>query len=71
MQTGACGRQIGVVVMTKPTFHPGQAVPTSGQYVAVVPRGAPRREITCVAGKPFPPTRPGEAGFRLVDATRH
>jgi hypothetical protein len=57
-----------------PTIHlPGQRVPVSGQY-GVVNRAGHflGREVTCVKGEPFPPTRGyPEYGYRLKDATRH
>ncbi len=55
------------------TIHkPGQIVPISGQYAAVTATGRKTgREVTCVRGEPFPPTRVGEAGYVLVDATSH
>lgn len=58
--------------MTNTIYRPGQRVPTSGQY-AVVNQGGYRvgREVTCVRGESFPPTRAGEYGFVLADTTVH
>lgn len=51
---------------------PGTTVPVSGQYGAVLATGRPAgREVTCVRGEPFPPTRPGEIGYVLKDRTVH
>lgn len=52
-------------------YTPGQRVPISGQYAAVTHAGTRTREVTCVAGEPFPPTRANERGYVLVDRTRH
>ena len=53
-------------------YRPGQIVPTSGQYGAVDYLGQfLGREVTCVRGEVFPPTRAGEAGFVLRDQTLH
>jgi hypothetical protein len=53
-------------------YRPGQTVPVSGQYAAVDRFGAYMgREVTCVRGEPFPPTRTGEFGYVLRDATAH
>lgn len=58
--------------MSKRIYKPGEIVPISGQYGAVNVRGAyVGREVTCVRGEHFPPTRVGEAGFVLRDATIH
>lgn len=54
-------------------YRPGEIVPRSGQY-AVVTRSGARvgREVTCVRGEHFPPTRtPAEYGYVLSDATQH
>jgi len=41
-------------------------------YAAVTATGLRTgREVTCVRGEPFPPTRAGEAGYVLSDATQH
>lgn len=59
--------------MTMTIHRPGEIVPISGQY-AVVGHSGRRvgREVTCVRGEPFPPTRtPVEYGYVLVDATEH
>jgi hypothetical protein len=52
-------------------YKPGQSVPVSGQYAAVTYTMQKTREVTCTKGEPFPPTRIGEIGYVLVDATRH
>jgi hypothetical protein len=52
-------------------YKAGQTVPVSGQYAAVTDAGRKTREVTCVKGEPFPPTRVGEIGYVLVDPTRH
>jgi hypothetical protein len=58
--------------MSKRIFRPGEIVPVSGQYGAVNYLGHyVGREVTCVKGEHFPPTRAGEAGFVLRDATTH
>jgi hypothetical protein len=58
--------------MSRRIYRPGEVVPVSGQYGAVdyVGRYA-GREVTCVKGERFPPTRAGEAGYVLLDATTH
>ncbi len=55
------------------TIHkPGTIVPRSGQYGAVLATGrSAGREVTCVRGERFPPTRTGEIGYVLRDATVH
>lgn len=59
-------------MLTGPIYRPGQTVPVSGQYGAVTASGAyAGREVTCVKGEPFPPTRTGEHGYRLNDRTIH
>ena len=58
--------------MNQQLYRPGQIVPVSGQYAAIT--AAPHRktrEVTCVKGEPFPPTRPLEIGYMLVDTTKH
>lgn len=56
----------------KPTYHPGQPTPRSGQYEIVGPRGgATGAERTSVAGKPLPPTPRAGQGYVLVDPTRN
>jgi hypothetical protein len=58
--------------MSNRTYRPGQIVPTSGQYAVVNYVGSyAGREVTCVRGEPFPPTRAGEYGYRLRDRTVH
>jgi hypothetical protein len=58
--------------MTQQIYKPGQTVPVSGQYGAVLATGRlAGREVTCVRGEPFPPTRYGEIGYVLLDATAH
>jgi hypothetical protein len=52
-------------------YHPGQIVPVSGQYAALNTLHQKTREVTCTKGEPFPPTRVGEIGYVLADATRH
>lgn len=64
----------GVKPVAKTVYRPGQIVPVSGQYAVVTASGQyAGREVTCVKGEPFPPTRPGtrEYGYVLVDATVH
>lgn len=56
---------------SKTIYRPGQTVQVSGQYAAVDASYRKTREVTCVRGEPFPPTRPGEIGYVLVDPTRH
>jgi hypothetical protein len=58
--------------MSNRIYRPGEIVPVSGQYGAVNIIGAfVGREVTCVRGEPFPPTRTGEAGYVLRDRTIH
>ena len=57
--------------MSKRIYLPGETVPTSGQYGAITWSGSVTREVTCVEGEPFPPTRAGERGYVLRDATVH
>ena len=58
--------------MSNRVYKPGETVPVSGQYGAVTYTGAyAGREVTCVKGEPFPPTRAGEAGYVLRDTTIH
>jgi hypothetical protein len=54
-------------------YRPGERVPVSGQYAAVTRTGRyAGREVTCVKGEPFPPTKyVGEYGYVLRDATVH
>lgn len=54
-------------------YRPGERVPTSGQYAVVNRYGKyAGREVTCVRGEVFPPTRTlGEYGYVLRDATVH
>jgi hypothetical protein len=53
-------------------YKPGEIVPVSGQYGAVDSNHRLNgREVTCVKGEPFPPTRVGEIGYVLKDATAH
>ena len=53
-------------------YKPGQKVPVSGQYAAVNYAGLRvGREVTCVRGEVFPPTRSGDRGYVLADRTRH
>ncbi|MDP2629933.1 MAG: YjzC family protein [Candidatus Uhrbacteria bacterium] len=57
--------------MTK-TFKPGQAVPKSGQYEKIGPRGGQtRKEVTGVKGKTFPPAAQSGITYRLADITKH
>lgn len=58
---------------TRRIYRPGQLVPTSGQYAVVNDRGHYLgREVTCVRGEHFPPTRTHvEFGYVLRDATIH
>jgi hypothetical protein len=61
-----------VVNMSKRIYRAGEIVPVSGQYGAVDYLGAyAGREVTCVKGEHFPPTRAGEAGYALRDTTTH
>lgn len=58
--------------MSRTIYRPGQRVPTSGQYAVVNSSGyRVGREVTCVRGEAFPPTRANEYGFVLADATQH
>lgn len=59
--------------MGETIYRPGQTVRVSGQYGVVDVNGAYLgREVTCVAGEPFPPTRTTrEYGYVLRDATSH
>jgi hypothetical protein len=55
-------------------YRPGEFVPRSGQYGVVDVNGVfLGREVTCVRGEVFPPTRHGTAeyGYVLTDATVH
>lgn len=55
-------------------YRPGERVPQSGQYGVVTRSGASvGREVTCVKGEVFPPTRAATAeyGFVLTDPTIH
>jgi hypothetical protein len=63
----------GVVELTRTIYRPGDIVPVSGQYAVVNSSGQyAGREVTCVRGEPFPPTRtPAEYGYVLRDATIH
>jgi hypothetical protein len=58
--------------MSNHVYRPGEIVPVSGQYGAVTAYGTwAGREVTCVRGERFPPTRAGEAGYVLRDTTIH
>lgn len=58
--------------MSQTLYKPGQTVPRSGQYAAILASGRKAgREVTCVRGERFPPTRTGEIGYVLSDATVH
>jgi hypothetical protein len=59
--------------VTNTIHRPGAIVPTSGQYDVVDAYGYYcGRQVTCVRGEPFPPTRtPREYGYVLADATIH
>jgi hypothetical protein len=59
--------------MSRTIYTPGQRVPVSGQYGVVNSAGHfLGREVTCVRGEPFPPTRGyPEYGYVLRDATVH
>lgn len=60
--------------MSATIYRPGQTVPVSGQYAVVNTYGTRLgREVTCVRGESFPPTRHGttEYGYILADATTH
>lgn len=54
-------------------YRPGEIVPVSGQYAVVTILGARvGREVTCVRGEHFPPTRThAEYGYVLSDRTHH
>lgn len=63
-----------VVQLSKPIYRPGTLVPVSGQYGVVNILGTYLgREVTCVRGERFPPTRHGtrEYGYVLRDTTVH
>ena len=54
------------------TLKPGEAVPVSGQYAVLGPRGGDTgKEMTGVKGKPLPPTPEAGQSYRLVDRTKH
>jgi len=56
----------------KNTFKPGQAVPRSGQYEVIGPRGGETGiEVTCVKGKTLPPILKLGSSYKLVDPTKH
>lgn len=58
--------------MKKNALKPGQAVPRSGQYEIIGPRGGKTgEEITGVKGKILPPTQKAGSSYELVDATKH
>jgi hypothetical protein len=60
--------------LTGPIYRPGEVVPRSGQYGSCDRYGTYQgREVTCVRGERFPPTRAGTAeyGYRLRDLTVH
>ena len=58
--------------MSTTIYKAGQIVPISGQYGAVLATGYwAGREVPCVKGEHFPPTRAGEIGYALKDATVH
>lgn len=51
-------------------YRPGQTVPISGIYAEVNRYGTPvGRNVTCVKGEPFPPTRNGGDGYVLIRTT--
>lgn len=53
-------------------YKPGEKVPTSGQYEVTGPRGGRKgREVTSVAGEPFPPTQNAGERYVLADKTKH
>jgi hypothetical protein len=53
------------------TLKPGEAVPVSGQYAVLGPRGGDTgKEVTGVKGKPLPPTPEAGQSYRLVDRTK-
>jgi hypothetical protein len=61
-----------VVKLSKRVYKAGEVIPVSGQYGAVDYLGVDvGREVTCVRGERFPPTRAGEAGYVLRDTTTH
>jgi hypothetical protein len=61
-----------VMRMSLRVYRAGEIVPISGQYGTVTVQGTwAGREVTCVKGEHFPPTRTGEAGYVLRDATIH
>ena len=56
------------------TFKPGEKVPHSGIYAVLHDREhADAHEVTCVAGKPFPPCNhcSSKVRFRLVRRAKH
>ena len=57
--------------MSDRVYRAGEIVPVSGQYGAVNAARSVLREVTCVRGEPFPPTRVGEIGYVLRDRTGH
>jgi|AntDryMetagUQ889_1029465.scaffolds.fasta_scaffold03072_2 hypothetical protein len=61
------------MLVTTTIHRPGEIVRTSGQYRVVDVGGRScGREVTCVRGEPFPPTRTArEYGYVLADATIH
>jgi hypothetical protein len=61
-----------VMSVSRRIYRTGEIVPVSGQYAAVNVNGQETgREVTCVRGEPFPPTRVGDYGYVLRDATVH
>lgn len=53
-------------------LKPGKAVPRSGQYEIIGPRGGKTgEEITGVKGKTLPPTPTKKSTYKLVDPTKH
>jgi YjzC-like protein len=58
--------------MKKPSgLKPGQAVPMSGIYQEVGPRGGLVTQVTSVQGEPFPPTANKGGTYTLVTPAKH
>jgi len=58
--------------MTKPAgLRPGQAVPISGIYQEIGPRGGIGTQVTSVKGEPLPPTATPGGTYTLVTPAKH
>ncbi len=56
----------------KKLFKPGQAVPTSGLWEIIGPRGGDtNKEVTAVKGKTFPPRPKAGETYRLAEKAKH